>query len=105
MIKRLVLPLIVVLLATTAFAGGKSCEMKSGKSVELNGTLLQQTSGDHEKTVFKVANSDKSYTVCEKTKSSVLKLGNEGKDTLHVKGKIVNCGEGEELLIDTANKI
>jgi hypothetical protein len=43
--------------------------------------------------------------VCEKTKESVLKLGNEGKDTLHVKGKIVNCEKGEELLIDSANKI
>ena len=42
---------------------------------------------------------------CEKTKESVLKLGNEGRDTLHVKGKLVNCGEGEELFIDTANKI
>jgi len=105
MIKRLFITLIVLLATTAAFAGGKSCEMKSGKSVELNGTLLQQTSGDHEKIVFKVANSDKSYTVCEKTKESVLKLGNEGRDTLHVKGKIVNCGEGEELFIDTANKI
>jgi hypothetical protein len=105
MFKRLIITFALVLFATAAFAGGKSCEMKSGKSVELNGTLLQQTSGDHAKTVFKVANSDKSYTVCEKTKSSVLQLGNGGKDTLHVKGKVVNCGEGEELLIDTANKI
>ena len=105
MIKRLTITIVIVLLATAAYAGGKSCEMKSGKSVELNGTLLQQGSGDDAKTVFKVANSDKSYHVCEKTKSSVLKLANEGKDTLHVKGKIVNCGEGEELLIDTANKI
>ena len=105
MIKRLSITLILVLLATTAaFAGGKSCEMKSGKSVELNGVLQQQGSGDDAKTVFKVANSDKTYHVCEKTKESVLKLSAEGK-AVHVKGKIVNCGEGEELLIDTANKI
>jgi len=105
MIKRLVITLAVVLLATSAFAGGKSCEMKSGKSVELTGTLATVGAGDDAKTVFKVADSDKSYTVCEKTKRSVLRLGNDGKDTLHIKGKVVNCGEGEELLIDTANKI
>jgi hypothetical protein len=100
MIKRLVLTLAVVLLATSMYAGGKSCEMKSGKSVELNGTLL---GGDHP--TFRTADGGKTYNVCEKTKESVLKLGNDGKSTLHVKGKIVTCGEGEELLIDTANKI
>ena len=100
MTKRIAITLIVLLAATSLFAGGKSCQMKSGKSVELTGTL---TSGDHP--TFRVADSGKSYPVCEKTKESVLKLGNDGRDTLRVKGKIVTCGEGEELLIDTANKI
>src|SRR3954468_10502471 len=100
MIKKSVLILVCLTLALPLFAGGKSCEMKSGKSVELTGTLL---GGDHP--TFKVADSGKTYTVCEKTKESVLKLGNDGKDTLRVKGKIVNCGEGEELLIDSANKL
>ena len=98
MVKRLVIALVLVVLALPTFAGGKSCEMKSGKSVELNGTLTHDN-------VFHVANAAQTYKVCEKTKESVLKLGNDGKDTLHVKGKIVSCGEGEELLIDAANKI
>ena len=105
MIKRLALTLVVLLTAASLFAGGKTCEIKSGKSVELTGTLVRSVDGEHAKTVFHVADSDKTYSVCEKTKSSVLKLGNDGKDTLKIKGKVVACGEGEELLIDTANKI
>ena len=99
MTRRIAITLIVLLAATSLFAGGKSCDMKSSKNVELTGTL---TSGDHP--TFRLADG-KSYPVCEKTKESVLKLGNDGKDTLRVKGKLVHCGEGEELLIDTANKI
>jgi hypothetical protein len=53
--------------------------------------------------VFRVADSDQSYTVCEKTKSSVLKLTNSG--AVHIKGKLVSCGEGQELVIDEAKKI
>jgi len=98
MTKRLILTLAIVLIATLpTFAGGKSCEMKSGKSVELNGTL---TAGDHP--TFRVADGSKMYNVCEKTKSSVLKMASSA--PLHVKGQIVTCGEGEELLIDSASK-
>jgi hypothetical protein len=95
--------LIFVLAATTLFAGGKECELKAGKSVELNGTLVTTGSGDAEKTVFRVANSDKSYSVCEKTSNAVLKLSNSG--SLHVKARVVSCGSGEELLIEDAKKI
>jgi hypothetical protein len=104
--KRIVLALVLVFAATTLFAGGKECNMKNmaSKSVALTGTLITTGEGDHEKTLFKVANSDKSYTVCEKTKASVLKLSNDG-STLQVKGKVVSCGEGEELLIEDAKKI
>ena len=101
MLKKSILLVVCLTLALPLFAGGKSCDMKAVKNVELTGTLT--TGGEH--AVFHVANSDKSYTVCEKTKDAVLKLGNEGHDTLKVKGKVVNCGGGEELLIDTANKI
>ena len=101
MLKRFAVALFVMVVATSAFAGGKSCEMKSGKSVELNGTLLH----DHDKNTFKVADSDKTYTVCEKTKNTVLKLGTESGTQVHVKGQVVSCGGHEELLIDTANKI
>ena len=101
MLKRFAVALFVLVVATSAFAGGKSCEMKSGKSVELNGTLLH----DHDKNIFKVADSDKTYNVCEKTKSAVLKLGTESGTPVHVKGQVVSCDGHEELLIDTANKI
>ena len=102
--KRLIMVLIALFTAATLFAGGKECDInKSAKKVELTGTLASVGSGDEAKTVFRVSDSDDSYTVCEKTKASVLKLTNSG--TLRVKGKLVSCGEGQELVIDQANKI
>ena len=78
----------------------------AAKSVELTGTLVRTGDGDTAKTVFRVADSDQSYTVCEKTKSSILKLSNGG-STLHIKGKVVSCdeSEGEELMIESAKKM
>lgn len=104
--KRLALVLIVLFTAATLFAGGKECEMKknASKKVELTGTLAQVGTGDDAKTIFRVANSDQSYTVCEKTKRSVLELSNSG-STLQVKGKVMSCGDGEELMIESAKKI
>jgi hypothetical protein len=103
--KRLALTLIVLFTAATLFAGGKECDMKkhAAKTVELTGTLAQIGTGDDAKTIFRVANSDQSYTVCEKTKSSILKLSKEG--TLQVKGKVMSCGDGEELMIESAKKM
>jgi hypothetical protein len=104
--KRLAIVLIVLFTAATLFAGGKECDMKkhAAKSVELTGTLAHIGTGDDAKTVFRVANSGQSYTVCEKTKSSVLKLSNDG-STLRVKGKVMSCGDGEELMIESAKKM
>lgn len=101
--KRIAMALIALFTAATLFAGGKECDIKHSKSVALKGTLSSVGSGDEAKTIFRVADSDESYTVCEKTKSSVLKLTNSG--TLQVKGKLVSCGEGQELIIDEAKKI
>ncbi|HEX2122627.1 MAG TPA: hypothetical protein VHL59_13390 [Thermoanaerobaculia bacterium] len=104
--KRLAMVLIVLFTAATLFAGeGKECNVKNAKakSVELTGTLVRTADGDAEKTVFRVADSDQSYTVCHKSKSSALKLSNEG--AVRVKGKLVSCGEGEELMIESAKKI
>ena len=101
--KRLILILIVVLAAGSLFAGdGKSCDTHKAKAVKLTGTI--SSVGDT--TVFRVANSDKSYTVCHKTKANVAQLGADG-STLQVTGKIVACdeAEGEELVIETAKKI
>ena len=101
--KRLILILIVVFAAGSLFAGdGKSCDTHKTKAVKLTGTL--SSVGDA--TVFRVANSDKSFTVCHKTKAELTKLGADGA-TLQVTGKIVSCDEaaGEELVIETAKKI
>ncbi len=101
--KRLIMVLIALFTAATLFAGGKECDIKNAKNVALKGTLSSIGAGDEAKTIFHVADSGESYTVCEKTKSSVLKLTNSG--TLQVKGKLVNCGEGHELVIEEAKKI
>jgi hypothetical protein len=101
--KRLIMVLIALFTAATLFAGGKECNIKNTKSVELTGTIASIGSGDAAKTVFRVADSDQSYTVCEKTKASVLKLSNSG--AVRVKGKLVSCGEGQELVIEEAKKI
>ena len=102
--KRLIMVLVVLFTAATLFAGGKECDInKSAKKVELTGTLASVGSGDEAKTVFRVADSNDSYTVCEKTKASVLRLTNSG--SVRVKGKLVSCGEGQELVIDEAKKI
>jgi len=101
--KRLILILVVVFAAGSLFAGeGKSCDAHKAKSVNLTGTI--SSVGDA--TVFRVANSDKSYTICHKTKADVTQLGADG-GTLQVTGKIVSCdeAEGEELVIESAKKI
>ena len=101
--KRMAMVLIVLFTAASLFAGGKECQMKAhaAKNVELNGTLTR--TGDT--AVFRVADSDQTYNVCTKTKSSILKLSNSG--TLHIKGKVVSCSEshGEELMIESAKKM
>ena len=102
--KRLILILVVVFAAGSLLAGeGKSCDASKAKSVKLTGTLA---AGAGDTQVFRVANSDKSYTICHKSKAEVSKLGAGGAQ-LQVTGKIVSCdeAEGEELVIETARKI
>jgi len=103
--KRMALIAVVLFAAVSLYAGGKECQMKNGKSVDLTGTIVRGT-GEHAKTVFKVANSDQSYTVCHESKASVLKLGEDGR-TLHVKGRLVSCDEdkGEVLVIVEGEKL
>jgi len=102
--KRLILVLIVVFAAGSLLAGeGKSCDTHKTKSVKLTGTLAAGPDGTQ---VFRVAESDKSYTVCHKTKAELTKLGADGA-TLQVTGKVVSCdeAEGEELVIESAKKV
>jgi hypothetical protein len=98
--KHLALTLVLLFTAGSLAAGdGKHCDMsKAAKAVTLTGTLDGRT--------FHVANSDKTYTVCEKTKNAVLKLGANGA-TIEVKGKLMSCDEsdGEELVIEDAKKV
>ena len=106
--KRLALVLIVLFTATSLLAGGgKSCDAKHAKSVELTGTLARTGDGDEAKTVFRVADTGERYTVCEKTKRSVLNLSSDPNSNLRIKGKVVACGDGggEELVIESAKKI
>ena len=102
--KRLPLILILVFVAGTLLAGdGKSCDVnKSAKTVQLTGTV---TTSDGN-TVFRVANSNKTYTVCHKSKADVAKLGANGA-TLAVEGKVMSCdeSEGEELVVTSAKKV
>ena len=106
--KRLALTLILLLAATSLFAGGgKSCDVSktASKNVELTGTLARVGSGDEAKTVFRVSNSDTSYVVCHKTKAAILSLGNDAGATLKVKGKLVSCEDSHSLVIEEAKKI
>jgi len=102
--KRFALALALVFAATSLFAGGKECNVSktASKKVDLTGTFALVGSGDEAKTVFRVADSDRSYTVCHKSKADVAKLSNT---TVRVTGKLVSCGDGEELVIEEAKKI
>jgi hypothetical protein len=105
--KRLTLTLVLLLAATSLFAGGKNCDISktASKSVELTGTLARVGSGDEAKTVFRVANSDESYVVCHKTKAAILGLSNDSGAKLQVKGKLVSCEDSHSLVIEEAKKI
>jgi uncharacterized protein YdeI (BOF family) len=102
--KRLAMVLIVLFTAATLFAGGKECEMKAhkAKKVALTGTLAQADGTDGSHPVFR-ASSGESYKVCDKTKSAVLKTASDG--TVKITGKVVSCGDGEELMIESAKKM
>lgn len=105
--KRIALTLILLFTTATLFAGGKECNMKNhqAKAVSLTGSLVTTGSGDEAKTIFRVANSDQSYTVCEKTKASILKMSNDNA-VLKITGKVMTCGDnGQELIIESAQKI
>ncbi len=106
--KKLIYLLAFVVSVGSLFAGdGKSCDMKrSAKSVELTGQILCRDGeqGEDCHPVFRVANSDNVYPVCDASKVDVRKLL-EGGQAVRIKGKLVHCTEGEELVIEKASKI
>jgi hypothetical protein len=100
----LILTLILAFTATSAFAGGKSCDAKhAAKSVSLTGTIATNADGTK---IFRVADTGKTLTICHKSAESALKAGENGA-TVWVKGKVVSCdeSEGEELMIETAKRV
>jgi hypothetical protein len=100
--KRLLLTLVLVFTTATLFAGGKECNISktAHKSVELTGTFSR--SADTDATIFRVANSNDSYTVCDKSKADVSKLGDAN---VRVKGKLISCDGKQELMVENAKKI
>lgn len=107
--KRLALVLALVFVAATLYAGdGAHCNVNkkaSTKTVELKGKVVC-ADGDCSKAVFRVADSDRSYDVCHKSKAALKSLGDSGNVVL-VKGKLVNCSDSEatELVIEEAKSI
>ncbi|MGZ8866948.1 MAG: hypothetical protein ACXW2P_01295 [Thermoanaerobaculia bacterium] len=105
--KKLVLALAVLLVAVSAFAGGgKSCKSGEAKAVQLTGTIAcaDGATGDDCARVFRVANSDTQYSICDKSKARLTSLDGAN---VRVTGKVVACDEtgGEELFIEKAAKI
>lgn len=105
--KKLILVLALVFIAATLYAGdGKHCDVKktSSKAVELTGTVVC-ADGECDKAVFRVSDTEK-YDVCHKSKASLKSLGESGK-AVRVKGKLVNCGEGDgqELMIESSKAV
>jgi hypothetical protein len=101
--KKIVLILIVLLLATSAFAGGgKSCDRNAAaKNVKLTG-VIECAGDDCAKAQLVV--DDQKYTICDKSEVELTSLNGA---RVTVSGKLVNCGEGDqqELVIQSAAKI
>jgi hypothetical protein len=102
MMKRLLLTLVLVFTTATLFAGGKECNLnkQASRNVELTGTFSHAAGSDA--TIFTVANSSDRYTVCEKSKADLSKLGAAN---VRVKGKLISCEGKQELMIENAWKI
>ena len=104
--KKLVLVVAVLLVAVSAFAGGKNCRTDAAKSVQLTGTIAcaNGETGEDCARVFRVANSDTEYSICDKSKASLAKLTGAN---VRVTGKVVSCDEsgGVELFVEKAAKI
>ena len=101
--KLVLLVLVLAVAALPVLAGeGKSCDRSHGaKAVQLTGTIEVQDGADGAR-VFRVANSDKSYSICHESKADLAKLGGA---KVRVSAKFVSCGEGQELLIEKVDKI
>jgi hypothetical protein len=103
--KRLMVVAVFLLAASVVFAGGegKSCKRGDSETVKLTGTVAcAEGSGADCARVFRVANDDTQYTICDKSKVDLASLDGA---QVRISGKIVSCDEGKELFIDSASKI
>src|SRR5690348_8433576 len=102
--KKVVMVLVVVLVAASAFAGGASCDAaKAAKAVKLAGTI-SCANGDCSNAQL-VADADHTYTICSKSKVKLTSLNGA---KVQVSGKLVKCSEGgggEELVVESLSKI
>jgi hypothetical protein len=83
---------------------GKTCNRNNVKTVELTGTIAcaDGASGADCARVFRVANADTRYSICDKSKAKLTSLDGA---RVRVSGKVVACEDGEELLIEKVAKI
>ena len=107
--KKLAVAMVFVMSTGVLFAGGEHCKVKKAtmKNVELTGKLVCSDGSTAEDCarVFRVANTENTqFKVCDKSKANLNALGDTGNSTLRVSGKLVNCGEGEELMIEKVSK-
>ena len=100
--KKMMLLVLVLLVAGSVLAGeGKSCD-RQAKAVKLTGTIEVQAGADGDARVFRVADSDQSYSICDKSTADLAELSGA---TVRVSGKLVACDKGQELVIDKAARI
>ncbi|MBK5259646.1 MAG: hypothetical protein JJE51_08630 [Thermoanaerobaculia bacterium] len=103
--KRLIVMAVSLLVAGSLMAGeGKSCNKSAAKSVQLTGTVACKdgSSGEDCQRVFRVANSSTEYTICSESKAKLTAVTGSA---VRISGKIVSCGDGQELMIEKAAKI
>ena len=100
--KRVMLFVAMLLMAGSLYAGdGKSCD-RDAKTVQLTGSIEVQQTDSGETPIFRVADSDKSYTICDQSKVEVAELNGTA---VRVSGKLVKCDKGKELVIESAARI
>ncbi len=106
--KKLIYALVLTVSVGTLVAGGdgKSCSSKSkAKNVVLTGQVVcTGAAGEECNPVFRVANSETSYSICHSSKVDANEL-TSSKGTYKITGKLIHCGDGEELVINKASKI
>lgn len=83
-------------------ANGKMCDMQKGKTASMTGQIFTKDNARY----FKVADSGKSYPICEHSSAKLDELGDNV--NVKVKARVIDCADhkGQEtLFIEKADKI